>query len=78
MRWASRDDGVESCETFEALLCSSFISRSSIFDSTRVQLREIVPPPALHGGLENGDSKRPKHTVLSDTIALVKQLQCQV
>ncbi len=40
------------------------------------ELREIVPPQTAGGGGDaNADSKRPKHIVLADTIALVRELQ---
>ena len=47
------------------------------------QLRELVPPQAgepaeaLQDG-PGGDSRRPKHTVLSDTIRLIKDMQLQL
>lgn len=40
------------------------------------ELRDLVPPsPANNSQQEGLDNKRPKHVVLSDTIALVKELQ---
>ncbi len=45
----------------------------------RMQLRELVPAhPHSAAPQEGADSKRPKHVVLSDTIALVKELQGKV
>lgn len=44
-----------------------------------LQLRELVPGNANSTAAHEGaDSKRPKHVVLSDTIALVKELQGKV
>jgi hypothetical protein len=44
-----------------------------------MQLRELVPAhPHSAATQEGADSKRPKHVVLSDTIALVKELQGKV
>ncbi|KAA6418810.1 MAG: hypothetical protein FRX49_11167 [Trebouxia sp. A1-2] len=40
------------------------------------ELRDLVPPSAANNSQQEGlDNKRPKHVVLSDTIALVKDLQ---
>ena len=44
-----------------------------------MQLRDLVPPQTANSSVQEGlDSKRPKHVVLSDTIALVKDLQIKV
>lgn len=44
-----------------------------------MQLRDLVPPSAANNAQQDGfDNKRPKHVVLSDTIALVKELQDKV
>ena len=45
-----------------------------------LQLRELVPSQPGDGVPADGnsDSKRPKHVVLADTIALVKSLQIKV
>lgn len=44
-----------------------------------LQLRDLVPPSAANNSQQEGlDNKRPKHVVLSDTIALVKDLQDKV
>lgn len=45
-----------------------------------LQLRDLVPPssPANSSQQDGLDNKRPKHVVLSDTIALVKELQDKV
>ena len=44
-----------------------------------LQLRDLVPPSAANNSQQEGlDNKRPKHVVLSDTIALVKNLQDKV
>lgn len=45
-----------------------------------LQLRELVPSQSSDGPPQEGnsDSRRPKHVVLSDTIALVKDLQIRV
>ena len=43
-----------------------------------LQLRDLVPPQPLTSQQEGLDNKRPKHVVLSDTIALVKELQDKV
>ena len=44
-----------------------------------LQLRDLVPPSATSTAQQEGfDNKRPKHVVLSDTIALVKELQDKV
>lgn len=46
------------------------------------QLRELVPPQggdlAAAAADAQGDSRRPKHVVLSDTIRLIKDLQLQL
>lgn len=45
-----------------------------------LQLRDLVPPSSsANNSQQDGlDNKRPKHVVLSDTIALVKDLQDKV
>lgn len=44
-----------------------------------VQLRDLVPPQSHNSAVQDSqDSKRPKHVVLSDTIALVRELQSKV
>ncbi len=44
-----------------------------------MQLRDLVPPQSsMISPADKDDSKRPKHVVLSDTIALVKELQVKV
>ncbi len=44
-----------------------------------MQLRELVPPQSgVMTAADKDESKRPKHVVLSDTIALVKELQIKV
>ena len=47
-------------------------------DMLLLQLRDLVPPQPLNSQQEGLDNKRPKHVVLSDTIALVKELQDKV
>ena len=44
-----------------------------------MQLRDLVPPqsPVILSA-DKDESKRPKHVVLSDTIALVKELRVKV
>ena len=43
------------------------------------QLRDLVPPQSHNSAVQDAtDSKRPKHVVLSDTIALVRELQSKV
>lgn len=43
------------------------------------QLRDLVPPQSHNSAVQDStDSKRPKHVVLSDTIALVRELQNKV
>jgi hypothetical protein len=43
-----------------------------------LQLRELVPSAGAVKGPDGGDTKRPKHVVLSDTIALLKALKDKV
>ena len=43
-----------------------------------LQLRELVPARGKDAAAEGADSKRPKHTVLSDTITLLKDQRSQV
>lgn len=43
-----------------------------------LQLRDLVPPSAAVKGPDGGDAKRPKHVVLSDTIALLRHLKEKV
>lgn len=43
-----------------------------------LQLRDLVPAQPLTSQQDGLDNKRPKHVVLSDTIALVKELQDKV
>ena len=44
-----------------------------------VQLRDLVPPQSQAAiSADKDESKRPKHVVLSDTIALVKELRVKV
>lgn len=43
-----------------------------------VQLRELVPPSTSVKSPDGGDVKRPKHVVLSDTIALLRLLKDKV
>lgn len=43
-----------------------------------LQLRDLVPPSASVKGPDGADAKRPKHVVLSDTIALLRHLKEKV
>jgi hypothetical protein len=43
-----------------------------------MQLRELVPSAGAVKGPDGADMKRPKHVVLSDTIALLKALKDKV
>lgn len=44
-----------------------------------VQLRDLVPPQSHNSAVQDSqESKRPKHVVLSDTIALVRELRSKV
>jgi hypothetical protein len=43
-----------------------------------LQLRDLVPPSAAVKSPDGGDAKRPKHVVLSDTIALLRHLKEKV
>lgn len=50
----------------------------SVLLSAVLQLRDLVPPSASVKGPDGGDIKRPKHVVLSDTIALLRHLKEKV
>lgn len=54
------------------------LSVTAVDDLSVLQLRELVPPSASVKGPDGGDIKRPKHVVLSDTIALLRHLKEKV
>ena len=53
--------------------------KTSSYSGVAVQLRDLVPPQSQAAiSADKDESKRPKHVVLSDTIALVKELRVKV
>lgn len=60
------------------ILCLPWQLRAEKVSVLLLQLRDLVPPQPLSSQQEGLENKRPKHVVLSDTIALVRDLQDKV
>lgn len=71
LRWAV-------CAGLAETRCSAQTTHFDSLMHNLVQLRELVPPSTSVKSPDGGDVKRPKHTVLADTIQLLKLLKDKV